>query len=291
MDEAEGGCCGCVFRTGDIPKTTKRVGLIAIALHLVGFLVGHVPFFAVNFKSPQDCVKDKCTVTNSAGSVGWSAMRCGIKETAASSYNWTNSYSCLSAEECLGDPYIYEQCTNRNLDGFAIFVAVPTVIIWLLGCVGSVLLLPGICGGDGCAVSCRLCAVIGLCITAAVLHGIIAFVEGIIFWVSGLTGNADWVSGLLLLKNLMCLGAEVTAAVVACGCKNGLQVQQDRRRMANQGTGGGSMMMMQPMQVAAVAQPVVAQPVAQPVVAQPVLAADVQPVIPTAVPSHVPSKV
>ena len=113
----------------------------------------------------------------------------------------------------------------RSQEGFTIFVAVPTVIIWLIGVGAAVLLFPGMC--NGCEISARMCAVISLSITSAVIHGIIALVEVVIFWASGLWGRrADWVAGLLLLKNLLCLGTEVTMAVCACGVRKALAARR-----------------------------------------------------------------
>jgi hypothetical protein len=49
VDEAnvDVGCC-CVVRLSQIPHVSRTTGKIAVVLHVLGFLIGHVPFFIVN---------------------------------------------------------------------------------------------------------------------------------------------------------------------------------------------------------------------------------------------------
>lgn len=302
-DEAS-NCCGCSYKMERIPSLTKKVGLISIVLHIVGFLIGHVPFFVVNFSGPEWCMNDMCAepqadrrrLTHENGYEGWQNAWCSDRqecrdfvwpdEPGSGSYksddDWedTNELQrqaclCASQEECMADNDIISSCTQ--LDGFLVFVAVPTVIIWIIGLIAGILMLPNVCG---CDKQCSSCAVVALAITAAVLHGGIGLVEALIFWVSGLSGDADWVAGLLLLKNLMCLVMEIVCAVVACGVKGAYVQQADRRRLAQQ-----QQFQMQQMQQlmamgiqpgVAVAtqpgmpmQPIVGQPAAGVAVAQP----------------------
>ena len=148
------------------------------------------------------------------------------------------------------------------------------MIIWLIGLVAAILMFPGVCG-TGCDTACRMCGVVGLSITSASLHGIIGFIEAIIFWVSGLAGGTDWVAGLLLLKNIMCLSSEIVMAIVACGVQNAFNAKKaaERARQVQMSNLAQMQLQMQQMQAAGLTVSVVGQPL-QP---QPAMAGSVAP--------------
>lgn len=251
LPEDEGAnCCGCTYKLATAPALTKKVGIVSIVLHIVGFLIGHVPFFIVNFSGPQRCLDETCADAHGGrrrlshdSYGGWQNSLCYDRvecrafqwpDPGSGQDDWDNSNelhrqacTCASQAECMSDASIVSSCTPVN--AFLAFVAVPTVVIWLLGLIAALLIIPNACGS--CDVTCVSCAVVTLAIIAAVLHGIIGLVEATMFWATGLSGNSDWIAGLLLLKNLMCLITEIVCATVACGVKNATTTRLPRVAM------------------------------------------------------------
>tara|TARA_B100000482_G_scaffold192459_1_gene180858 strand:+ start:2494 stop:3054 length:561 start_codon:yes stop_codon:yes gene_type:complete len=116
-------------------------------------------------------------------------------------------------------PFIVVNITN-DIPGFLGFIIIPTLIILLLGIISSVLLIPGL---NICEISCRLCAVSTLGIISAVFHSIFALVEALIFWTQGLYNDVDWVAGLLLLKNVVCVVSEVSVVSVSFATQDAIR--------------------------------------------------------------------
>ena len=93
-------CCCCTFKIADIPKTTKKFATIAVVLHVVGFCVGHIPFFVVNFRGKDGCIRDMCANDESGiYEYGWQGQFCDGRRSlthiseAAGGYSYTPSTS------------------------------------------------------------------------------------------------------------------------------------------------------------------------------------------------------
>lgn len=149
-----------------------------------------------------------------------------------------------------------------------LLIFLPAIIFWLLGLSAAIItwnagstpteaLKAGSWQGNLC------CAKV-LAIVAAACHGVIVFFEAIIFWATSLsrsTSDDDPVVGLLILKNLICIAAEVWTSMAVGALDNALM--QHRIRQHQQQA------MAQQMAVQIQMQSMIAQGVQlQPVVAQ-----------------------